>query len=633
MKNSYYNKIKWLLLLFIYLPVVVFSIGLIAILASTEELFKQWFFIVPLLLIETLIAYLVFRKKEGLFKDEILSIETLDVLKLEDATLIEKIESLSRAQVQLNQLLFNIASQHQVAVHDIGYFNDLTFSDEEKVKILEHEIKVQEKIDHSLIDLTSQFVLQLNKDGKVMKMNRAFSMRLGYQESEIIGVDISELLKREQDEEMNPIAGSVENQIESQNIIWMEKLRRATDEPLFINMKMKATNPYASEHISMVSNKLDDGTLLCIGKPINDEIALQSNILRKNRELEYINQINASLISNWNIEALLDNIIQRIDYLFNTTVGGIYVLDSQKKWNLNSFGSKELTENEILELNLDRFFTKELLSKADIEVIPVKEKLFNFLILAPLEVDNEVIAILVLAMEQEMNSNDISILKMFKNQASMVIQRAIIYDQLRKQYFGTIEALVNVIEAKDKYTEGHSRRVSRFSVEIAKEIGYSNEEVENIEIAGLLHDIGKIGIEQNILAKRGKLTEEEYEVIKEHPSKGIQILEAISFDEKIREGILYHHLRYDLKGYPKAELKELPIYASIIGIADAFDAITSARSYSQARTKEEALKEVIKYKGSQFEPRMVDVLQKIIEENPQKIQDIINDIEVVHLDL
>ena len=633
MKNSYYNKIKWLLLLFIYLPVVVFSIGLIAILASTEELLKQWFFIVPLLLIETLIAYLVFRKKDGLFKDEILSIETLDVLKLEDATLIEKIESLSRAQVQLNQLLFNIASQHQVAVHDIGYFNDLTFSDEEKVKILEHEIKVQEKIDHSLIDLTSQFVLQLNKDGKVMKMNRAFSMRLGYQESEIIGVDISELLKREQDEEMNPIAGSVENQIESQNIIWMEKLRRATDEPLFINMKMKATNPYASEHISMVSNKLDDGTLLCIGKPINDEIALQSNILRKNRELEYINQINASLISNWNIEALLDNIIQRIDYLFNTTVGGIYVLDSQKKWNLNSFGSKELTENEILELNLDRFFTKELLSKADIEVIPVKENLFNFLILAPLEVDNEVIAILVLAMEQEMNSNDISILKMFKNQASMVIQRAIIYDQLRKQYFGTIEALVNVIEAKDKYTEGHSRRVSRFSVEIAKEIGYSNEEVENIEIAGLLHDIGKIGIEQNILAKRGKLTEEEYEVIKEHPSKGIQILEAISFDEKIREGILYHHLRYDLKGYPKAELKELPIYASIIGIADAFDAITSARSYSQARTKEEALKEVIKYKGSQFEPRMVDVLQKIIEENPQKIQDIINDIEVVHLDL
>jgi uncharacterized domain HDIG len=633
MKNSYYNKIKWLLLLFIYLPVVVFSIGLIAILTSTEELFKQWFFIVPLLLIETLIAYLVFRKKDGLFKDEILSIETLDVLKLVDATLIEKIESLSRAQVQLNQLLFNIASQHQVAVHDIGYFNDLTFSDEEKVKILEHEIKVQEKIDHSLIDLTSQFILQLNKDGKVMKMNRAFSMRLGYQESEIIGVDISELLKREQDEEMNPIAGSVENQIESQNIIWMEKLRRATDEPLFINMKMKATNPYASEHISMVSNKLDDGTLLCIGKPINDEIALQSNILRKKRELEYINQINASLISNWNIEALLNNIIQRIDYLFNTTVGGIYVLDSQKKWNLNSFGSKELTENEIVELNLDRFFTKELLSKADIEVIPVKEKLFNFLILAPLEVDNEVIAILVLAMEQEMNSNDISILKMFKNQASMVIQRAIIYDQLRKQYFGTIEALVNVIEAKDKYTEGHSRRVSRFSVEIAKEIGYSNEEVENIEIAGLLHDIGKIGIEQNILAKRGKLTEEEYEVIKEHPSKGIQILEAISFDEKIREGILYHHLRYDLKGYPKAELKELPIYASIIGIADAFDAITSARSCSQARTKEEALKEVIKYKGSQFEPRMVDVLQKIIEENPQKIQDIINDIEVVHLDL
>jgi putative nucleotidyltransferase with HDIG domain len=214
---------------------------------------------------------------------------------------------------------------------------------------------------------------------------------------------------------------------------------------------------------------------------------------------------------------------------------------------------------------------------------------------------------------------------MFKNQASMVIQRALIYDELRKQYLGTIQALVNVIEAKDKYTEGHSRRVSRFAVEMAKEMGYSNEEIENIEIAGLLHDVGKIGIDQEILIKQGMLTEEEFLAMKEHPTKGIQILDSIGLEEPIKEGILYHHLRYDLKGYPKAAIDELPKYAGIIGIADAFDAITSARSYSKAKTIEEALNELVRHEGTQFHPEMVSVMKRIIEEAPNRIQVIIDD--------
>lgn len=633
MKSSYYNKLKWLLILFIYLPVVVFSIGLLDIIVSSKELLKQWFFMLPLLIFEFLIAFLIFNKVDGLFENEMKSISALEILHENDQNLNEKIESLSQAKNKLNQLILNVTSEQQVALHNIEHFSALTTIDEANLQTLIKETQLQEKVDLSLIDLTQQFIIQLSKDGKVTKMNRSFSMRLGYQDTEIIGMNISELIKDDQEEDQSVSLNNINDYFELKNISWMEKLQGASEEPIFINMKMKASNPFANEHISIISCQLEDGSLLCIGKPINDEIALQSNILRKNRELEYINQINASLISNWNIDALLDNIIKRIDYLFNTTIGGIYVLSEQGEWGLKACGSKEYTEKEITDLSLERFFSKELLEKTEIKVLSVNENKFNNLILAPLEVENEVIAILVIAMAHEMNSNDISILKMFKNQASMVIQRAIIYDQLRKQYFGTVEALVNVIEAKDKYTEGHSRRVSRFAVEIAKEIGYSNEEIENIEIAGLLHDIGKIGIDQNILAKRGKLLEHEYEAMKEHPTKGIKILEAISFDEKIREGILYHHLRYDLNGYPKADLKALPDYASIIGIADAFDAITSARSYSHARTKEEALKEVIKYSGSQFEPKMVNVLKNLIEESPQKIQDIIDDIEVVHLDL
>lgn len=266
---------------------------------------------------------------------------------------------------------------------------------------------------------------------------------------------------------------------------------------------------------------------------------------------------------------------------------------------------------------------------SDIQSIELNHEVMRYLVLSPLEVSGEIIAIMAIALQNEMSPNDINILKMFKNQASMVIQRALIYEQLQKQYFGTIEALVNVIEAKDKYTEGHSRRVSRFAVEIAKEMSYSSEEIENVEIAGLLHDIGKIGIDQNILAKRGQLTHEEYEIIKTHPTKGITILEAINFDQNIKDGILYHHARFDLKGYPANQLKKLPKYACLIGAADAFDAITSARSYSSPKGMEEAIQELIKHEGTQFDPEMVRVIKKIIDEHPERLQNIIDDIETI----
>ncbi len=612
MKTSYYNKIKLLSLIVVYLPSLFIGIGFLMAFDKATGIRVQALHIAIFIVLDSLIAVFLSKKIRGLFDEEIDQINMLETFNSGDAIFERKILKLKNASKAIDKLILTIKEQEQATHEDMMAFKTLHQNELEKKIVLENAIAMQNKIDHALLDLTSQFLIRIDPEGMILQINNAFTMRLGYTEQELIGKCITDYIKTEN--------VNIESIIHSQN------------EPIFVSMLMKASNPNANEYISITTTPLKDGTFLCVGKAINDEIALQSNILRKNRELEYINQINSSLISNWDIEALLDNIIKRIDYLFNIKLGGIYVLDDTKKWQLKSYASKHYSIEQIIALDLAQLFSEDMLKNASIKTIESNIENLNYLILSPLEVDQEIIAILVLAMGQEMNANDINILKMFKNQASMVIQRAIIYDELRKQYFGTIEALVNVIEAKDKYTEGHSRRVSRFAVEIAKEMGYSNEEIENIEIAGLLHDVGKIGIDQSILAKRGRLTDYEYEVIKEHPTKGIQILEAISFDDKIRDGILYHHLRYDLSGYPKSNIEKLPLYACIIGIADAFDAITSARSYSKARTIDDALKEFVKLEGKQFDPEMVRVFKRMIIQNRERLQSIIDDVEVNQLD-
>jgi len=172
------------------------------------------------------------------------------------------------------------------------------------------------------------------------------------------------------------------------------------------------------------------------------------------------------------------------------------------------------------------------------------------------------------------------------------------------------------MEAKDIYTQGHSVRVAHYSVEIAKLMQLSDKEMEELEMAGLLHDIGKIGISDAILTKAGKLESSEFEMIKRHPLIGKRILEPIGFSATIIEAVLLHHKRFDLKGYPEdIELDQQSIYSRIIGAADAYDAMTSNRSYKDAMTNEMVIQELTKYSGSQFCPVVVNYLVQLIQEN------------------
>ncbi len=185
-------------------------------------------------------------------------------------------------------------------------------------------------------------------------------------------------------------------------------------------------------------------------------------------------------------------------------------------------------------------------------------------------------------------------------------------NKIRASFLNAITALAYALEAKDKYTSGHSQRVTEMSVAIAKELDMPQDSIDKIRLAGLVHDIGKIGVKESVLNKPGKLTDEEYQHIKSHCDIGERILTPIVEDEEILKAVRHHHERYDGRGYPDGlSGKQIPLSARILAVADTYDALTSERPYREAMSAENAFAEIEFGKGTQFEPEVVSALLRI----------------------
>jgi putative nucleotidyltransferase with HDIG domain len=188
--------------------------------------------------------------------------------------------------------------------------------------------------------------------------------------------------------------------------------------------------------------------------------------------------------------------------------------------------------------------------------------------------------------------------------------------ELQKLNVSTINALAQTIDAKDRYTNGHSQRVAYYSKEIARRMGKSESEQNTVYIAGLLHDLGKIRIPEAVINKDTSLSEDEEEIIKIHPITGYHILRGLYTDKSINEGAKYHHERYDGKGYPsRLSGDEIPEIARIIGVADSYDAMASNRSYRMALPQEVVRAEIEKGKNTQFDPDIADIMLQMIDED------------------
>ena len=223
-------------------------------------------------------------------------------------------------------------------------------------------------------------------------------------------------------------------------------------------------------------------------------------------------------------------------------------------------------------------------------------------------------------------SSDVSLLEALGNQSAVAIENAKLYQDLQNSFVATVQSLAEAVDAKDSYTAGHSSRVTEYSVLIAEELKLSEEELQTVRLSGLLHDVGKIGIQDLVLSKPGKLTDEEFAVMKQHPAIGEKIIRPVKELKAALPGILNHHERYDGRGYPCGIAGEdIPLIGRIIGVADAFDAMTSDRVYRPRLSDEVAINELKKHSGSQFDSNMVKaflaVWQKgLISTPPSKVK-------------
>jgi HD-GYP domain-containing protein (c-di-GMP phosphodiesterase class II) len=235
----------------------------------------------------------------------------------------------------------------------------------------------------------------------------------------------------------------------------------------------------------------------------------------------------------------------------------------------------------------------------------------------PLKVKNKVIGVLNITSSknrQRFKDKDLKLIMLLADQFAMKFDNIELFNDLQSFYFEMIQTLARAIDAKDAYTYDHADRTRKYAKKIALRMNLPSSIIKNIEFAALMHDIGKIGISDDILLKKEHLTVEETETIKKHAVIGYNILEPVQFLKSVAPMVLYHQEWYDGKGYPEGlEKEEIPLGARIISVIDSYDAMTSDRPYRKAMPLEKAISELKKGSGIQFDPKVVNIFIDILE--------------------
>ncbi|MGZ3525547.1 MAG: HD domain-containing phosphohydrolase [Thermodesulfobacteriota bacterium] len=232
------------------------------------------------------------------------------------------------------------------------------------------------------------------------------------------------------------------------------------------------------------------------------------------------------------------------------------------------------------------------------------------IICVPVKVKEKIIGVLEAINKQErggFNKEDLSLFISLADQVAIALDNSRLYQELEEMFFQTTDSLADAIEKRDPYTGGHTRRVTQYSLAISKYLQLKPLEKKWLKITSVLHDVGKVGIEDQILKKPEQLTPEEFEMIKRHCNIGVEIIEHVRQLRESIPGVKYHHEQLDGKGYPSG-LKgdEIPVLAKIVAVADTFDAMTTNRPYRKAMEKEAAIKELERCSGRQFDEKVVE---------------------------
>jgi HD-GYP domain-containing protein (c-di-GMP phosphodiesterase class II) len=346
-------------------------------------------------------------------------------------------------------------------------------------------------------------------------------------------------------------------------------------------------------------------------KALEKEIGrLTSELSDAYKELALVYELSLKMAPLLDTAAIADILLIKGMGLLEAGVGVVILFNTDGEVTFRS--SKGIEEGRILGIERYRPDTiEDDLSKA----LGVKDPL-----IVPIALKEKRIGILCFGKKEggrKFSLLDKRLASALATQSAGMFMSSSLYLKLESLLLKTIRALIRAIEEREPYLVGHSERVARIGVGIAQELGLSEKEKRNLEMASLLHDIGKMSIERKILEKPGRLTEEEWKVVREHPKKSLFVIEDIGELREIFSALLHHHERYEGKGYPNGiKGEEIPLLSRIIAVADTFDAMTSDRPYRMRYTEEGTIREIKACSGSQFDPKVVEAFLRLREHRP-----------------
>ncbi|MBC7230731.1 MAG: GAF domain-containing protein [Actinobacteria bacterium] len=364
---------------------------------------------------------------------------------------------------------------------------------------------------------------------------------------------------------------------------------------------------------------------------------LYSDLEDRIGELHAIFEIDKAITSAIDLETVLQQIVQMSVGLMDAKISSIMLLDEESE-ELVIAAAQGLSESYIRKGPIkvgESIAGRVILEGRPIAVYDIRQDPRHAyaeqarmeglcsLLSVPLNLKDRVIGVLNIYTDEPhaFTPHEINLFTSLASQAAIAIENARLFESLEEIYIEVITAMASAIDARDAYTHGHSQRVTEYAVAIAEEMGLSPAEVDIIRNASILHDVGKIGIKEEILKKPGRLSEEERREMEYHPFIGTKILHSVRLLEPVMPLVYHHHERYDGTGYPDGlRGEEIPLGARIISVADAFESMTSDRPYRKAMPVEEAMAELRYNAGRQFDPRVVEVFSRLAEEGKIELE-------------
>lgn len=475
---------------------------------------------------------------------------------------------------------------------------------------------------HSLVRNIPDIVMTLDDSGNITYASRACHEILNFRRHDIVGKPFEYII--------NP---------QSTNLYNFKELK----DKVSVNGEIRLDIPLRRKDQTRIETEIKftpalesgrDNSLQAIIRDVTEQKRMESILLATNRRLEILNRFSHKLALTLELPEIYKTTVNTVTENLGYYGCVFFAIEkSERFYRIMEHSGEYFHERENLEqfsfiprnnpVLMNREVNGFVLSKEQVRQHLVLMKLgvepgnqYREAYLQELHVGGRTCGLILVLSQNAFVQEEVDVLRSIGHAAAVAVENAMLLIDSRNSYVQTIDVLIAAIEAKDQYTRGHSQRVSNLAVQIARRMGLSRQQVEELRIAGILHDVGKIGISDSILQKKGPLTKEEYDEIKKHPAISNKILYPIGLSDRILKAIAFHHERYDGKGYPFGLTNEsLGLEPQIIAVADAFDAMTSSRPYREPLSLLMAVMELERNKGTQFHPDVVDVMIQIQKES------------------